>query len=181
MTTASKVPPPTTQPPSRPPVQPRRPPNKPDSPPVDPSTTGRLAAELDTADLLLRTVGVLSLPGMDPAARMQLAYGLRTARRAVDGSKTPVRQPLSSAAAVAGGRSSHPLRAGECLTPGYAVALCGAASGSAGSVVDPGAGAISGCPQPDRAGSLPAPGAGDLAQQIGEAFGFRLPRDVRRH
>jgi hypothetical protein len=59
---------------------------------------GRLADELDSAALLLQTLGVLRLPGMDPALKMQLNLGLRTARRAVAAAQSPARRDHEAAA-----------------------------------------------------------------------------------
>jgi hypothetical protein len=90
------------------PPKPAGPGPKPDGPshpqPTGPPP-GRLADDLDHADLLLRCVELLAdnLDGMDPADRMQLASSVRTARRAIGFALTPARQHLSSAAAVADG------------------------------------------------------------------------------
>lgn len=81
-----------------------RPPNKPPSNPPPPAPPKDLAADLDHAELLLRSVQLLAdrLVGMDPALRLQLASGLRTARRAVAAAMAPARD---GEVAVGGGRS----------------------------------------------------------------------------
>jgi hypothetical protein len=86
---ASKTPPPDAQPPSNPPPDTRPPDNRPPrNPPADkrPPSSQRLAADLDTVTLLLRTAQLVAdrrLTGVDPAARMALTQRLRLARRAV--------------------------------------------------------------------------------------------------
>jgi hypothetical protein len=131
------------------------PPSGPSTPPPPPGP--RIAGDLDTAELLLRSLQVLAadrLAGADPALRMQFTYGLRTARRAVAALQAPARRDPSSAAvgadaiATPGGPvTTSRLVPGERPSPGLAVAH-GGARGSAG--------------------SPPAPGAD-----------FKLPRDVR--
>lgn len=117
-----------------------RPPNKP--PPPPPPSKG-LAADLDHAELLLRLVQLLTadrFAGLDPALLHQLKTGLRTARIAIDGAKTPARPHLSSAAAVAGG----PVKPVD-LTQSAEQHLEAAAASGPGRL--------------DRAGGPPAPGA----------------------
>lgn len=85
--------------------------------PPAPAPPSDLAAALDTIDQLLRLLQLIhadKLTGADPAGRLQLASGLRTARRAVAALQTPARQASSRLAAVAGG----PDRAGRAPTPG---------------------------------------------------------------
>lgn len=117
--------------------------------PGGPTGPGRLATDLDHAELLLRALQLLEadLAGADPGWRMRLAYGLRTARNAVSALKTPARQPLDSAAAVGGGpvQSSTPT---ALTTAGSEAARPRAAV---------------------RAGGPPAPGADrDLAERLEE-------------
>lgn len=73
-----------------------RPPNKPPTPPP-PKT--QLADELDCAGLLLQTLAVLDLPGMDPVERMRFDLAVRLGRRAVNASSG--RDGKDIAAAVA--------------------------------------------------------------------------------
>jgi hypothetical protein len=106
------------------------PPAGPSTPPPHPgpkAPAGRLADELDSAALLLQTIGVLRLPGMDPALKMQLNSGLRTARRAVAAAQSPARRDHEAAAvapaiATTGGPSvacpQAAARTGGPLAPG---------------------------------------------------------------
>lgn len=57
-----------------------RPPNKPPNPPPP---KDQLADELDCAGLLLQTLAVLDLPGMDPVERMRFDLAVRLGRRAI--------------------------------------------------------------------------------------------------
>lgn len=70
------------------------------SAPSGPTGPGRLARCLVYADRLLRDLQELAedLDGMDPALRVQLDSGLRTARRAVAAAKTPGRRDHEAAA-----------------------------------------------------------------------------------
>lgn len=85
--------------------------------PGGPTGPGRLAADLDSIDLLLMTAQVVAADKIGngfPAERFALTRRLDLARRAVAdlavALKTPARQPLDSAAAVRGGpvQSSTP-------------------------------------------------------------------------
>lgn len=103
------APQPPALPPSRPPSQPRRPPNKPNSPPIDPPSKGVLHDIDATLDTLLVKASLALPASSDPVeicGQEILKFRLRMARRAVAdllAYQTPVRSPLDSAAAVAGG------------------------------------------------------------------------------
>lgn len=106
--------------------------------PGGPTGPGRLAEPLDTIDQLLRVLQLIhadKLTGADPAGRMQLASGLRTARRAVAALKTPARPaPIGGPVSAAAEKLRRPARA----VGGAAVVA-------------------------DRAGGPPAPGAGTFS------------------
>lgn len=96
-----------------------RPPSGPSTPPPPPAP--KLAADLDHAELLLRSVQLLAdrLTGMDPALRVQLDSGLRTARRAVAAAQSPGRRDhVAAAVAPAIATTGGPGRAGEPPLPG---------------------------------------------------------------
>lgn len=99
----------------------------------------RLVAELDSAALLLQTIGVLRLPGMDPALRMQLAHGLAVARRAVAAALTPAGRDHEAAAV-----------APAIATTGRSGAACPLAAARVGGLPAPGAGDDFSLPRPPK-------------------------------
>lgn len=186
MKAGSKPVPPGTPPPSPPPPQPGGPTN-PGHPHPAPSGPPRdTAADLDSANLLLRTVELLAgrrlFAGVDlahsAAARQRFIAGMRMVRLALAEAadfKTSARRDVPTHVTPTGGpvRSTR-MAAGEEPAPGSAVAVAPAARVSGRSVVEPAAGVDVRVSD----GEGPASGLGvhqGASGRVADA-GFTLPR-----